>query len=150
MKIYGKERVIMFLDFVIRDIDNVEYFNIKEDINKYRDIDDHEKETLPYSIESLGKTYDLFENALNSDEWFKLTKKGIKLKEYGKGFNKFERKLERRLSPFEKASIFFFIITFLFGVYQNHKNNSLENRVQFLENQLNLKAAIPDTLKTVH
>jgi len=140
----------MFLDFVIRDIDNVEYFNIKEDINKYRDIDDHEKETLPYSIESLGKTYDLFENALNSDEWFKLTKKGIKLKEYGKGFNKFERKLERRLSPFEKASIFFFIITFLFGVYQNHKNNSLENRVQFLENQLNLKAAIPDTLKTVH
>lgn len=139
----------MFLDFVIRDIDNVEYFNIKEDINKYRDIDDHEKETLPYSIESLGKTYDLFENTLNSDEWFKLTKKGIKLKEYGKGFNKFERKLERKLSPFEKASIFFFIITFLFGIYQNHKNNSLENRVQFLENQLILKAAIPDTLKTI-
>jgi len=150
MKIYDKERVIMFLDFVIRDIESVEYFNIKEDIAKYRDIDDHDKETLPYSIESLGKTYGLFENTLNSDEWFKLTPKGIKLKEYGKGFNKFERKLERRLSLFEKVSIFFFVIGFIFGVYQYQKNNSLENRVQLLENQLILKVAIPDTLKTVH
>lgn len=150
MSSYTKEKVIKVLDKLIEDIENVEHFNIKEMIDKYLDLDEHDKAYLPNSIEAFGDTYDLFKPALDTKGWFKLTKKGIKLKEYGNGLNKFERKLERRFSPFEKASIFFIIITFLFGVYQNHKNNSLENRVQFLENQLILKAAIPDTLKTVH
>lgn len=136
-KIHEKEKLIKFLDLVIRDIENVEYFNIKEDINKYRDIDDHEKEYLPYSIESIGKTYNLFEDTLNTSGWLKLTTKGIELKEYGKGFNKFESRLKRRLSTFEKVSVFFLIIGFVFGIYQFEKNQSLENHVSTLENRLN-------------
>jgi hypothetical protein len=147
-KIYEKEKVVKFLDLIIRDVENVECFNIKEDINKYRDIDDHEKAYLPHSIESLGKTYEIFENTLKSEEWFKLTAKGIDLKEYDKGLNKFERKLKRKFSPFEKISVLFFVIGFLLGGYQNHLNNSLENRVSNLENQrLNYSIEI-DFLKT--
>lgn len=149
-KIYGKEKVIKFLDLLIEDIENVEYFNIKDFINKFRDIDDHDKAYLPHSIGELGKTYGLFEDTLNTEGWFKLTPKGIELKESGNGFNRFNRKLKRRLSYFEKWSIFLFLIGFLFGVYQNHMNNSLENRVQFLENQLSSKDAPSDSLKVGH
>lgn len=97
---------------MIDDIENVEYFNIKYFINKFVDIDDHEKAYLQYSIESFGKTYGLFENTLNSDEWFKLTPKGIDLKEYGKGFNKFEKKLKRNIDWYKIIGI---ILTFVFG-----------------------------------
>jgi hypothetical protein len=149
-KIYGKEKVIKFLDLLIRDIENVEYFNIQEYINRFRGIDDHEKAYLPHSIESLGKTYGLFEATLNTEGWFKLTIKGIQLKEYGKGLNKFERRLKRKLSLFEQVSIFFFVIGFLFGVYQYQRNQSLENRVFKLENKLKFKTAIFDTIKVAN
>ena len=113
MKIHGKEKIIKFLDWLIEDIENVEYFNIKEFINKYKDISSHEKGYLPYSIESIGKTYNLFENTLNSDEWFKLTRKGIDLKESGKGFNEFEKSLNKK--PLDWYKIIPIILTILFG-----------------------------------
>jgi hypothetical protein len=120
---------------IINDIENVEYFNIKEMIDKYLDLDEHDKAFLPHSIAEFGDTYGLLRPTLDTKGWFKLTQKGIDLKEYGKGLNKFERKLKRKLSYFEKWSILLIAIGIAFGFYQNDKNQSLESRVSISENQ---------------
>ncbi len=138
---YNKNKVIKFLDLIINDIENVEYFNIKEQIDKYLDLDEHDKAYLPHSIAEFGDTYGLFKPTLDTKGWFKLTQKGIELKEYGKGLLKFERKLRRKLSYFEKWSILLIAIGIAFGFYQNDKNQSLESHVLKLENQ---------HIKTVH
>lgn len=145
---YNKDKVTKFLDLIINDIENIEYFNIEEEINKYRDIDEHDRAYLPHSIKEFGDTYGLFEPTLDTKGWFKLTQKGIELKEYGKGLIKFEKKLKRKLSPFEKASVLFFAVTFLFAVLQFATNKSLENRVSYLESHTKLDSLVIDSLKT--
>jgi len=141
MKIYEKEKIIKFLDWLIEDIENVEYFNIKEFINKYKDISDHEKEYLPYSIESIGKTYNIFENTLNSDEWFKLTRKGIELKESEKGFNEFEKKLKTK--PIDRYKIASIIISLL-ALYLGYLNYNLKRKDKVMNesvSELNIENA---------
>jgi len=123
MRIHEKEKVIKFLDWLIEDIENVEYFNIKDFISKYKDISEHEKSYLPHSIESIGKTYNILENTLNSDQWFKLTRKGIELKEYGKGFNAFEKKPNTK--PIDKYKIASIIISLL-ALYLGYLNYNLK------------------------
>jgi len=134
MKIHEKEKVIKFLDWLIEDIENVEYFNIKDFINKYKDISEHEKSYLPYSIESIGKTYELFENTLNSEDWFKLTEKGIELKEYGKGFNAFEKKLKSKpLDLYKIIPIVLSVIFFALNFYQKNNYDDLKNQYDSLK-----------------
>ena len=145
---YNKEKVIKFLDLIINDIDNIEYFNIKEMIDKYLDLDEHDKAYLPHSIAEFGDTYGLLRPTLDTKGWFKLTQKGIDLKEYGKGLNRFERKLKRNLSYFEKWSILLIVLGLAFGVYQYQKNQSLESRVLKLENQHIQTSHDTDSLKT--
>jgi hypothetical protein len=128
-KIYEKEKVTKFIDWLIEDIENVEYFNIKDFINKYKDISDHEKGYLPYSIASLGKTYGLFENTLNSDEWFKLTEKGLTLKESGKSLNEYIKSLLPKWYNSNWVGYVIAFITLTFAVYQGVQNHSLEKDI---------------------
>ncbi len=144
MKIHEKEKVIKFLDWLIEDIENVEYFNIKKFVNKYKDISEHEKSYLPFSIESIGKTYDLFENTLNSDEWFKLTIKGIKLKESGKTFNDFEKSLKPKWYNENWVGYIIAFITLIFAFYQGYQNHTLKDDISYLEKRVDsLKVLIP-------
>jgi hypothetical protein len=119
MKIYSKEETIKVLDIVIDDIDNVSYFSIKEILARHREYNEREQGYLFVEIESLGKSYNLFEFIENSRDLYKLTPKGIDLKEFGKGFNAFEKKLKSKpLDLYQKIYLPFFILFGLFGIYK--------------------------------
>jgi hypothetical protein len=132
-KIFEKDKVTKFIDWLIEDIENVEYFNIKDFINKYKDISEHEKGYLPHSIESVGKTYSLFENTLNSDDWFKLTEKGIRLKESGKSLNEYQKSLLPKWYNANWVGYVIAFITLLFAVYQGFQNHFLEKDISSLK-----------------
>jgi hypothetical protein len=148
--IHEKEKVIKFIDWLIDDIENVEYFNIKDFINKYKDISEHEKGYLPLSIESVGKTYSLFENTLDSDGWFKLTEKGIKLKESGKSLSVYEQSQLTKWYNENWVGYSIAIITLIFAVYQWNENRELESDFLLLDLKLDSLNTQYDSLNAQH
>ncbi|WP_166388005.1 hypothetical protein [Polaribacter sp. 11A2H] len=148
------------IDFIFEKIENSEMFSIENiffDSNiEYDDISD---------IISFGEKYDLFEK---TGEWFMLTPKGEKLKEFKKGFEKFENKNKpKKYSPYKISS---FILTLVLGCstfyfaranyllkVQESKIPSLILKVDSLKVELNLANSklieykikpLKDTLKT--
>ncbi|MCF6349268.1 MAG: hypothetical protein L3J20_13400 [Flavobacteriaceae bacterium] len=139
MKIYSKEETIKVLDIVIEDIENVSYFSIKEILARHREYNEHEQGYLFVEIKSLGEVYDLFEYIKDSDGLYRLTPKGINLKESEKGFNEFEKSLKPKEKKWYNENWIGYLIAFivlLFSVYQMKENKSLTNRLIVVEKKL--------------
>lgn len=132
-----KEKV-KHLDFVIKNIENAEMFDINNILYKNPDLSET-YESVGNNVKSFGIKQGLFSVIVASkgSSWHKLTPKGEKLKSFNKGFEKFEKMSEKKpLTKFEKLSIIGFIITFSYGFYQNNLSNSIENQQAEFQNEI--------------
>jgi hypothetical protein len=147
MEIYSKEETIKVLDIVINDLDNVSYFSIKEILARHREYNEHQQGALFIEIESFGGIHNLFEKI--DDKYgglFRLTKNGIRLKEYGKGFNAFEKSLQPKWYNENWVGYVVAIITLFFAVYQWSENHSLKKDASFLEKKVDSLIVQHDSL----
>lgn len=136
----NKETKIKYLDFVISKIEDTDMFGIYSILSENKEIKESELPKAAWNVEKFAETYDLIEKYESG--FFKLSKKGNELKDFKKGFVKFEKKAEKPpLSLFEILSILGFLITFSYALYQNNQSNTLGN--QQTEFQIEL-----DSLKT--
>lgn len=127
--------IIKYFDILINDIKDVDLFsvnNILLDNNRIEANTEAEKEYFRKLVDKLkmfGKHNEYLET-LNGDRnsFFKLTKKGVQLKEFKKGHIKFDRSLKKqKLTLFEKISIFFVIISGGFSLWQQISKDELKN-----------------------
>jgi hypothetical protein len=143
-----KEKV-KYLDIVIKNIEKTEMFDIDSILSNKTNLSNNEIENIELDLISFGnsKKHNLFEliNPENtSTRWLKLTTKGEKLKQFKKGFVKFEKSLTKKpLTLYQKIYLPILIISvlgnFLFSylaIDYNSKNNTL------IEEKSNLKDTI--------
>lgn len=125
------KEIIPYIDLIIKDIENFEYFSI--DIIILENLDSEtkkRKENFSNLIEHIalfGKNNDLFV-LKNNNGWFELTEKGKRLKLSNKTFKKFQ-KSDKKTDWYNKPWVGYFIafIVFIFTVYQHFDNRALKN-----------------------
>jgi hypothetical protein len=148
-----KEKV-KYLDIVIANIQNTEMFTISEFFGNKINLKDKQSRDVELDLINFGKKYDLFKlsNPSNtSARWLELTPKGEKLKDFKKGFVKFEKSLTKTpLTSYQKINLPFTIISLIGALTFSYltfdykgKNKSLNKDNIILKDSINkLKSKI--------
>jgi hypothetical protein len=130
---------IKYIDLIIKDIDDFDFFGIDNIVLKHLTPDEkNKKEYYSKLIEKIvlfGQNNDLFV-LRNKNGGFKLTEKGKRLKLSNKTFNNFQRS-ENKTEWYNKNWVGYLIafIVFLFTVYQHFDNRSLKRDYNTLDTQ---------------
>lgn len=129
------KEIIPYIDLIIKEIKDFEYFSIDIIILENLDSEKKRKEYFSRLIEDIalfGKNNDLFV-LKNNNGWFKLTEKGKRLKLSNKTFEKFQ-KSDKKTDWYNKPWVGYLIaaIVFIFTVYQHFDNRSLNREVDLL------------------
>lgn len=155
MQIDEKE-IIKYFDILINDIKDVDVFSVNNtllDNNRISANAETEKEyflKLVDKLKKIGKRYEYFET-LNGDRnsLFKLTKKGVQLKEFKKGHLKFEKSLQKsKMTFFEKLSVLFIIISGCFALWQQYSKDELKSDYKILIHQYDSLKVVSDSYKS--
>ncbi|WP_127142265.1 hypothetical protein [Flagellimonas marinaquae] len=105
-------------------------------------------------IKSFGVNHGYFKiigKPANNSGYFKLTEKGIELKKFGKGHEKFQKGLKKEpLTRYQKIYLTFFILFGIIGAIRlfipSHINKGNENN-QTIENQIKATRSLKFSLK---
>ncbi|MDD7913795.1 hypothetical protein [Polaribacter ponticola] len=137
---------VKYLDIVIKNIENTEMFDVDNILYKLPELKETYKD-ISYSIRSFGVKNNLFSKiiATKGSSWYKLTTKGENLKEFKKGFIKFEKSLTKiPLTLYQKIHLPITIISLLgtltfsyFTFDYKGKNNNLINEKIILKDSIN-------------
>lgn len=119
-----EKTTIKYFDIVINELNDPLGFSINNILidNEHLKIDTSEQRDLFFeiieSIEKFGLTYRLFKK-IGENGWYELTDKGIELKDFKKGYEKFIKKSKSQpLTKYQIIYLTFFICFGLFGVYK--------------------------------
>lgn len=133
---------IKCLDILIKNIDNTENFDIEIILSNSIKLDNNE---VIFNVFSFGEKHNLFEKAVKGDKGtsMKLTPKGERLKEFKKGFVKFENKSTNTpLTLYQKIylpilifSVLFSVVLGLLNYLSNKKIDSLTEKYNLLESE---------------
>lgn len=120
----SEKTTIKYFDIVISELNDPLGFNINNILieNEHLKIDNSEQQALFFeiieSIEKFGLKYRLFEK-IGENGWYELTDKGIELKDFKKGYEKFIKKSKSQpLTKYQIIYLTFFICFGLFGVFK--------------------------------
>jgi hypothetical protein len=148
--------IIKYFDILINDIDDNDLFSVNNtliDNNRINTNTESEKAyffKLVDKLKKFGERYEYLET-LNTEtnSFFKLTNKGIQLKEFKKGHIKFDKSLKKqKLTLFEKLSVCFIIISAGFALWQQCSKDELKNDYKSLKNQYDSLKAVSDSYKS--
>ena len=113
-----------YFDIVINELDDPLGFCINNILidNKHLKFDSSEQQDLFFkiveSIEKFGLTYRFFKK-IGENGWYELTDKGIELRDFKQGYEKFIKKSKSQpLTRYQIIYLTFFICFGLFGVYK--------------------------------
>lgn len=147
--------VVKYFDLFINDIADINVFSIKNtliDNNRINPATETEREyffKLVDNIKHFAFRYKYIDTlSTHTGDWFRLTEKGEKLKEFKKGHLKFEQSLKKsKMTLFEKISTLGLIITISFSLFQQFQNNDLKTDYKSLKYQYDSLKVVSDSYK---
>lgn len=149
--------IIKYFDILINDIKDKDFFSVNNtliDNNRVNINTKSEKEyffKLVDKLKKFGERYEYLETLnAKTNSFFKLTNKGLQLKEFKKGHLKFDKSLKKqKLTLFEKLSICFIIISGGFALWQQFAKDELKNDYKNLKFQYDSLKVQLDSCKSV-
>ena len=151
----NEKQIFKYFDLVINNIDDVFAFSINNILFEYLNPKNHKEKEQFFEIvdkvKYFGKKNKYFEQyGKNDGGWYKLTDKGIELKDSKNGYLGFKKSSNKK--PLDWYKISAIILTIIFGIlnlyqkydYNNLKTefNSLKTTKENLENNILLKNSV--------
>ena len=134
----NEKQILKYFDLVIKNIDDVFAFSINNILFEYLNpTSEKEKEhffKIVDKVKYFGKKNKYFEQfGKNDGGWYKLTEKGIELKDSKKEYLKFVKSSNKK--PLDWYKIIAIILTIIFGslnLYQKYDYNNLKTQYNSL------------------
>ncbi|MBS4028375.1 MAG: hypothetical protein KGZ58_07035 [Ignavibacteriales bacterium] len=147
--------VIKYFDLFINDIVDINVFSIKNtliDNNRINPTTETEREyffKLVDNIKHFAFRYKYIDTlSTHTVDWFRLTEKGVQLKEFKKGHLKFVKSLNKsKMTLFEKISVVALIISGCFAFWQQYSKDELKNDYKNLTHQYDSLKVLSDPYK---
>ena len=135
----NEKQILKYFDLIIKNIDDVFAFSINNILFEYLNpTSEKEKEhffKIVDKVKYFGKKNKYFEQfGKNDGGWYKLTEKGIELKDSKKEYLKFVKSSNKK--PLDWYKIIAIILTIIFGslnLYQKYDYNNLKTQYNSLK-----------------